>query len=224
MLDAGAADRRRDISDVLCVGGSTRIPTVRQRLADTFRQRAEHRDQPRRGRRAGRRDPGRLAVGLDHRGHRHGHARCGDDRGALAAALRRRRAAARVRSRGPCCSTSIRRRCRSRPPAATPSACSTRTRRSRSSARACSRPRATTRRASRSIAAAASRAATPRTSRSVTLLLEGLPPKPRGDLKIEVCFRVDADGILHVRAARRRLGRAQEARMQVIGAPTEEGV
>src|SRR3954470_8740065 len=27
-----------DISDVLCVGGSTRIPTVRQRLADTFRR------------------------------------------------------------------------------------------------------------------------------------------------------------------------------------------
>src|SRR5690606_20877360 len=27
-----------DISEVLCVGGSTRIPTVRQRLADTFRK------------------------------------------------------------------------------------------------------------------------------------------------------------------------------------------
>jgi molecular chaperone DnaK len=56
------------------------------------------------------------------------------------------------------------------------------------------------------------------------LLLEGLPPKARGDLKVEVCFRVDADGILHVRAADADSGAAQEARMQVFGAPTEEGV
>jgi len=52
------------------------------------------------------------------------------------------------------------------------------------------------------------------------LLLDGLPPKPRGDLKIEVCFRVDADGILHVKASDADSGAQQEARMQVIGAPT----
>ncbi|NVB77324.1 MAG: Hsp70 family protein [Kofleriaceae bacterium] len=52
------------------------------------------------------------------------------------------------------------------------------------------------------------------------LLLEGLPARPRGDLKIEVCFRVDADGILHVRASDLDSGAAQEARMQVLGAPT----
>lgn len=52
------------------------------------------------------------------------------------------------------------------------------------------------------------------------LLLEGLAPRPRGDLKIEVCFRIDADGILHVRASDLESGAAQEARMQVFGAPT----
>ena len=52
------------------------------------------------------------------------------------------------------------------------------------------------------------------------LLLDGLQPKPRGDLKIEVCFRVDADGILHVKAIDPDSGARQEARMQVLGAPT----
>lgn len=56
------------------------------------------------------------------------------------------------------------------------------------------------------------------------LVLDGLPSKPRGDLKIEVCFRVDADGILHVRATDADSGAQQEARMQVIGAPTAEGM
>jgi molecular chaperone DnaK len=55
------------------------------------------------------------------------------------------------------------------------------------------------------------------------LLLEPLPPKPRGDLKIEVTFRVDADGILHVKAADAESGAQQEARLQVFGAPTTEG-
>ena len=52
-----------------------------------------------------------------------------------------------------------------------------------------------------------------------TLLLEGLPPRPRGDLQIEVRFRVDADGILHVRASDPLSGKHQEARLQVFGAP-----
>ncbi|HEX7839619.1 MAG TPA: Hsp70 family protein [Kofleriaceae bacterium] len=54
-----------------------------------------------------------------------------------------------------------------------------------------------------------------------TLLLEGLPPRPRGDLKIEVQFRVDADGILHVRASDQLSGKHQEAHLQVFGAPEE---
>jgi molecular chaperone DnaK len=52
-----------------------------------------------------------------------------------------------------------------------------------------------------------------------TLTLENLPDKQRGDLKIEVSFRVDADGILHVRAADQASGAEQEAHLQVLGAP-----
>ena len=55
-----------------------------------------------------------------------------------------------------------------------------------------------------------------------TLVLDQLPSKPRGDLKIEVSFRVDSDGILHVRAADAESGARQEARLQVFGAPTAE--
>ncbi len=55
-----------------------------------------------------------------------------------------------------------------------------------------------------------------------TLVLEGLPPKQRGELKIEVTFRVDADGILHVRAADQTTGQRQEAHLQVLGAPERE--
>jgi molecular chaperone DnaK len=55
-----------------------------------------------------------------------------------------------------------------------------------------------------------------------TLLLENLEARRRGDLKIEVCFKVDADGILHVSAADPDSGNRQEASLQVIGAPTQE--
>jgi molecular chaperone DnaK len=55
-----------------------------------------------------------------------------------------------------------------------------------------------------------------------TLLLDGLAPKPRGDLKIEVKFRVDADGILHVRASDQTSGKLQEAHLQVLGAPVDK--
>ena len=54
-----------------------------------------------------------------------------------------------------------------------------------------------------------------------TLVLDDLPPRPRGDVQIEVQFRVDADGILHVRAADQASGKAQEAHLQVLGAPVE---
>jgi len=53
-----------------------------------------------------------------------------------------------------------------------------------------------------------------------TLVLDPLPAKPRGELQIEVCFRVDADGILHVRALDAESGARQEATLNVIGAPT----
>ncbi|HEY0251937.1 MAG TPA: Hsp70 family protein, partial [Kofleriaceae bacterium] len=51
------------------------------------------------------------------------------------------------------------------------------------------------------------------------LVLDALPPKPRGDLKIEVAFRVDADGILQVSATDVDSGQRQEASLNVIGAP-----
>jgi len=51
------------------------------------------------------------------------------------------------------------------------------------------------------------------------LVLENLPAKPRGDLKIEVSFRVDPDGILHVSAADAESGARQEAHLVVLGAP-----
>jgi molecular chaperone DnaK len=57
-----------------------------------------------------------------------------------------------------------------------------------------------------------------------TLLLENLTGKPRGELKIEVSFRVDADGILHVRASDAESGAQQEAHLAVLGAPLPEGV
>ncbi len=53
------------------------------------------------------------------------------------------------------------------------------------------------------------------------LVLENLPAKPRGDLKIEVSFRVDPDGILHVSAADAESGARQEAHLVVLGAPVE---
>jgi molecular chaperone DnaK len=55
-----------------------------------------------------------------------------------------------------------------------------------------------------------------------TLLLENLAAAPRGELKIEVSFRVDSDGILHVRATDQASGAAQEAHLQVLGAPTAD--
>jgi molecular chaperone DnaK len=54
-----------------------------------------------------------------------------------------------------------------------------------------------------------------------TLVLDSLPSKPRGEVKIEVSFRVDADGILHVRASDVDSGVQQEAHLTVIGAPVE---
>jgi molecular chaperone DnaK len=55
-----------------------------------------------------------------------------------------------------------------------------------------------------------------------TLLLEPLAPAKRGELQIEVSFRVDSDGILHVRATDQASGAKQEAHLQVLGAPTQE--
>ena len=51
------------------------------------------------------------------------------------------------------------------------------------------------------------------------LFLENIQKAPRGEVEIDVTFRVDTDGILHVRAEDARNGQNQEARLNVIGAP-----
>ena len=51
------------------------------------------------------------------------------------------------------------------------------------------------------------------------LVLEGLPPRRRGEVRIDVTFRVDQDGILHVRARDADTGITQEAALEVLGAP-----
>jgi molecular chaperone DnaK len=53
------------------------------------------------------------------------------------------------------------------------------------------------------------------------LVMDNLPPRLRGEVKIEVTFRVDTDGILHVRARDAITGAAQEAMLSVLGAPVE---
>jgi molecular chaperone DnaK len=52
------------------------------------------------------------------------------------------------------------------------------------------------------------------------LVLEDLPERMRGELSIEVTFRVDTDGILHVRARDTGSGVKREARLRILGAPT----
>ncbi len=59
-----------------------------------------------------------------------------------------------------------------------------------------------------------------------TLVLEDIAPGERGEAKIEVTFRIDPDCILHVRAKDLRTDQEVEARLNVIGAPSlddEEG-
>ena len=52
------------------------------------------------------------------------------------------------------------------------------------------------------------------------LVLDELPPRPRGEVKLEVTFRVDTDGILHVRARDAATGANQEVSLTILGAPT----
>lgn len=53
------------------------------------------------------------------------------------------------------------------------------------------------------------------------LVLEGLSPRPRGETQIEVTFRVDTDGIVHVRAMDRETRKSCEASLNVLGAPVD---
>ena len=53
-----------------------------------------------------------------------------------------------------------------------------------------------------------------------SLTLEGLTSTTRAETRIEVTFRVDSDGILQVRARDQKTGVAKEATLTVIGAPS----
>ena len=56
------------------------------------------------------------------------------------------------------------------------------------------------------------------------LVLEGLRPAPRGEVQIQVTFEIDTNGILQVRAVDLDTGRAQNARVQILGAASEEQI
>ncbi len=57
-----------------------------------------------------------------------------------------------------------------------------------------------------------------------TLTLDNIPPRKRGEAEIEVTFTVDTDGILNVRARDVRTNLAQQAKIQVLGAPQRADV
>ena len=54
------------------------------------------------------------------------------------------------------------------------------------------------------------------------LALHGLPSRPRGETVIEVTFIIDGDGILNVRARDKTTNQETQAIMKVIGAPERE--
>jgi len=56
------------------------------------------------------------------------------------------------------------------------------------------------------------------------LLLENLPPRPRGETSIEVTFALDANGILQVRARDAHTGREQRASLDIVGTIPQEDV
>jgi molecular chaperone DnaK len=56
------------------------------------------------------------------------------------------------------------------------------------------------------------------------LMLQGLTPKPRGEVTIEVTFVLDASGILQVRARDAQTGREQHASLDLVGAMPQQEV
>jgi molecular chaperone DnaK len=54
------------------------------------------------------------------------------------------------------------------------------------------------------------------------LQLSGLTPAPRGQVRVEVTFEIDTDGILRVQARDPDTGNKQQATMQVVGAPSQQ--
>jgi hypothetical protein len=56
------------------------------------------------------------------------------------------------------------------------------------------------------------------------LILQGLPPRPRGETSIEVTFALDASGVLHVRARDAQTGAEQRASLNLVGDVAQEDV
>jgi molecular chaperone DnaK len=56
------------------------------------------------------------------------------------------------------------------------------------------------------------------------LVLQNLPPRPRGETSIEVAFALDASGVLHVRARDAQTGAEQRATLSLVGGVPEEEV
>jgi molecular chaperone DnaK len=56
------------------------------------------------------------------------------------------------------------------------------------------------------------------------LVLQGLPPRPRGDTSIEVTFALDASGVLQVRALDAQTGAEQRATLSLVGGVAQEDV
>jgi molecular chaperone DnaK len=56
------------------------------------------------------------------------------------------------------------------------------------------------------------------------LELSGLRPAPRGKVQVVVTFSLDTDGILDVRAANAETGKAETARIRLVGVPDSSDV
>ena len=56
------------------------------------------------------------------------------------------------------------------------------------------------------------------------LMLQGIAPRPRGEVTIEVTFMLDASGILQVRARDAQTGREQRASLDLVGAMPQQDV
>jgi molecular chaperone DnaK len=56
------------------------------------------------------------------------------------------------------------------------------------------------------------------------LVLQGLPPRPRGETSIEVTFALDASGVLRVRARDAQTGTEQRATLDLVGDVAQEDV
>jgi molecular chaperone DnaK len=55
-------------------------------------------------------------------------------------------------------------------------------------------------------------------------VLDGLPPLPRGQVRVRITFEIDADGIVHVRAVDDKLGKQQSIRIEGRTALSEDEI